>query len=81
MATEESIKKGYGLTCPFLTRREGFSNECLHLYCKFWRGSECLFITMYEELEELLAGTLAKRDFLEDLVKLLAGKSSGGGNA
>jgi len=65
MRTEERIETGtgytyppfsYGLTCPFLSRREGFSNDCLRQYCMMWQDNTCLFVTLYKSLKGLLAG-------------------------
>ena len=48
MATEERIETtteysySYGLVCPFLSRKEGFSNDCLRRYCMMWQDNECL---------------------------------------
>ena len=45
--TEYSYPFSYGLICPFLSRREGFSNDCLRRYCMMWQDNECLFVAMY----------------------------------
>ena len=46
----------YGLVCPFLSRREGFSNDCLRQYCMLWQDNQCLFVALYKRLKGLLAG-------------------------
>ena len=60
MKTEERIETttehsypsfSYGLICPFLTRQEGFRNDCLHKYCMMWQDNECLFVAMYKSLK------------------------------
>ena len=57
MGTEErkeySSLFSYGLICPFLSRREGFSNDCLRQYCMMWQDNECLFVAMYKSLKRI----------------------------
>ena len=57
MGTEErkeySSLFSYGLICPFLSRREGFSNDCLRQYCMMWQDGECLFVTIYESIKRV----------------------------
>ena len=48
--TEYSYPFSYGLICPFLSRREGFSNDCLRRYCMMWQDNECLFVAMYKRI-------------------------------
>ena len=57
MVTEERIETAteyqsfsYGLICPFLTRQEGFRNDCLRQYCMMWQDNQCLFVAMYKRI-------------------------------
>ena len=45
----------YGLVCPFRSRKEGFSNDCLGQYCMLWQDNQCLFVALYKRLKGLLA--------------------------
>ena len=62
MVTEERIETAteysypsfsYGLVCPFLSRKEGFSNDCLRQYCRMWQDDECLFVVIYKSLKRV----------------------------
>ena len=59
MVTEERIETAteyqsfsYGLICPFLTRQEGFRNDCLRQYCMMWQDSDCLFVLIYKSIKK-----------------------------
>ena len=41
----------YGLICPFLSRQEGFSNDCLRQYCIMWQDNQCLFVVICSSLK------------------------------
>ena len=43
----------YSLICPFLSRQEGFSNDCLRQYCMMWQDGKCLFVTIYESIKRV----------------------------
>jgi len=59
MKTETQLKDSftytidYPLICAFLTRSEGFRNDCLRQYCVFWRDGQCLFVAIYESIKKV----------------------------
>jgi len=53
--TEMKVESYYplndSLICPFLSRQEGFSNDCLRQYCRMWQDNQCLFVVIYSSLK------------------------------
>ena len=41
------------LICPFLSRQEGFRNDCLRQYCVMW-DNECLIVSTYRVVQAIL---------------------------